>query len=629
MLFNQNPDPFKQDGRHFVLWRPFAAFWNWLVPRSVAHADRQSRVARMVAIGLLLGICLGVVLFVLYNGRAWHRAYKHWQSASLAKEAVKYESMADEYREAGKISEYTDTMKRAYDLGNQAYAKDPDNPDAVRIVARTYTRMGAGEARWLWNKLDKLNATTDDDVAWRIQALTSLKEDKTAADQIEQVLRDRSATQKIVVLADTVMQKLGRTPQLIGILREYTRQKPDDLDTQLMLAMRLAEFGGTEREKGEGVGMLWNLAAEDTPVGLRAIEFLDKHSVTPADAGRIIERLEQHPLAKETHRIAALKRRAAREPARKEEILRAAVESHRGMKREELVPLAHWLVEERDPEKVLSLLKEEEVRDYPPLLHEYFNALTLLGRIDDLERLVKDPRSRFTSAERDFHYVHLAFVRNTLTNKPMDDIDGLLVNAVNSAMREGQMQMLLELGRYADLRKHYRTSMEAYKAASVNPSTERAGYEGMLKASYNLGSMKDYASISRETMRRWPSSQFFTEQYLYACLLSGEAIEISAERANSLLELRPKDSQRKLLAALASHRFGDRDSCARHLQNTSFQDLTPGQRAVFCGLARSAGFADIATKLVSEIPGKTQMLPEEEKFLRVAKPPEEPGPTGQ
>lgn len=619
MLYNQNPDPSRQQASRFVLWRPFVALWNWLVPQSVAHADRQPRVARLVATGLLLSVCLGLVGMVMYYGRSWHHIYKQWQSSSLAEDAIKYEQLADNFRESNKVMEYQDTMVKAFKFASDAFTKDPDNPEAVRVAARIYTRAGANESRWLWSKLEKLKATTDDDVAWRIQALTALKEDKTAAEQIEQVLRERPATQKIVELADKVMQNLGRTQQLIGILRDYTKQKPDDLDTRLVLGMRLVEFGSTERERNEGIDILWKLAMNEAPVGLRAIEFIDKLNLTPEGVRRLIERLDHHPLAVEPHRIAALKRRAAQEPERKQEILRAAVESHRGKKREELVPLARWLYEEQDSEKILSLLKEDEVRDYPPLLHEYFNALSLLGRYDDLERLVKDPRSRFTTAERDFHLVHLAFVKSTLTKKPMDEIDFLIVNAVNSALRENQVKMLLELGHYADVRKRYRTAMEAYKAASATPATERAGYEGMLRASYNLGSMKDYRSISHETVRRWPSNLYFTEQYLYACLLSGEFIETSAERANRLLEAQPKDSQRKLLMALASHRFGDREACARHLQNCLFQDLTPGQRGVYCGLARGVGFSNEAEKLAAGIPEGTLMLPEEEKLFRYAK----------
>ena len=54
MLFTQNPDPSQQQAQRFVLWRPFIALWHWLVPPSVAHADRQTRTARYAAVGLLL-----------------------------------------------------------------------------------------------------------------------------------------------------------------------------------------------------------------------------------------------------------------------------------------------------------------------------------------------------------------------------------------------------------------------------------------------------------------------------------------------------------------------------------------------------------------------------------------------
>ncbi|HEY2572605.1 MAG TPA: hypothetical protein VGH65_01005, partial [Verrucomicrobiaceae bacterium] len=62
MLSNQNPDPAQLHKAPFVLWRPFAALWNWLVPQSVAHADRQPRMARFVAAGLVLLVCIGAVV---------------------------------------------------------------------------------------------------------------------------------------------------------------------------------------------------------------------------------------------------------------------------------------------------------------------------------------------------------------------------------------------------------------------------------------------------------------------------------------------------------------------------------------------------------------------------------------
>src|SRR5207249_2580437 len=103
-----------------------------------------------------------------------------------------------------KTMEFQDMMVKAFRIASDAYSKDPENPATIRVAARIYTRAGANEARWLWNKLDKLEAMTDDDVAWRIRALSALKEDKKASDEIEELLRNRPASQKIIEVADTV-----------------------------------------------------------------------------------------------------------------------------------------------------------------------------------------------------------------------------------------------------------------------------------------------------------------------------------------------------------------------------------------------------------------------------------------
>jgi hypothetical protein len=55
-------------------------------------------------------------------------------------------------------------------------------------IAWYTSAFGANEARWLWTKLEKLHELNDDDVVWRIRALSNLREDKTAGDQIEEVV---------------------------------------------------------------------------------------------------------------------------------------------------------------------------------------------------------------------------------------------------------------------------------------------------------------------------------------------------------------------------------------------------------------------------------------------------------
>ena len=617
MFTTQNPEP--DSKKPFVLWRPFIIWWQWLVPPTQAHKDRQPRKARLIAASLLvLVISVTISLFFLY-GRGAAKIYKTWRSSVAAREAAKLEQRAAEFLDQNRQMEYQDTLAKAFNKASEAYISDSSNPEAVRVAARIYTRAGQSQARYLWDKLDDLKAIESDDVPWRIQALARLNEDKSASDQIEEVLRQTRPSKSIVKVADDVMQRLGRTEHLLAILKGYSEREPDDLDTRLTYATRLFQLGNPD-QKAEGWGILWELAGKNNIPGLRAIEFLDSQQIAaPEDQIHLIDRLEGHPFGGEYHKIAALKRRALVEPARKQEIMQNAINERGSAKREQLVPLAAWIIDEKQPETLLKFIKEEQVRDYQPLLHHYLNALTMMKRFDDLERIVKDTRTRLTTAERDFHLLHLAFVKSVGIDKPDPEIDRQLVESVSSALKENRLDLLIELGHYAEKRTRYRTAMQAYKAATVNQRTEREGYEGMLRASYLAGSSKEFASTARETARRWPDNQEFLERYFYSCLLNGTEMEVVAERCGKLYEARPNDSKRKLLMSLASYRMADREACIRYMEGMSLRDLSPGQGAVFCGLLRSIGYIKQAGDLAGSIPDDQPMLPEENVFLRFAK----------
>jgi tetratricopeptide (TPR) repeat protein len=349
------------------------------------------------------------------------------------------------------------------------------------------------------------------------------------------------------------------------------------------------------------------------------MEFLDTLNLSKDDQRRLIDRLEKHPLAKEPHRIAALRRLAFLEPERAEKIIEGAIEARTKLRGDDLLPLVRWLVEDRKPEKILTFLTEDIAMDSRALFPNYLNALMLAGRYDDLERAVRDPRARLTTAEKDYHLVHLAFVRNTLGEGGGEKIDDLLTSAVTSALNENRTEMLLQLGDYAEKRKKFKIATEAYKTATRTPRTERAAYEGLLRSSYLSGNTKDFIETSRETVRRWPDNQYFLERLLYASLLSGAEIEICGERARKLLDARPNDSQRKLLMAVYSQRIGDSQACRGFLQNSNLDDLTVGQRAVFCGLTRYAGFGGQAAELAKVVPLDQPMLPEELRYLNLAR----------
>src|SRR4051812_4618509 len=302
MFTTQNPDP--NSRKPFVLLRPFIALWRWLFPPTLADRDRQSRTSRVIAAGAIIVFCVAIVVVTAMNARPWYKAYQRWQ--------------ADQKIGKAEEMEKKDRLLDAWNLANEAYTLDPQNPRVLRTLARYYTSRGQKEAFYLLDKIQKLGfAVTDDDRLLRIQALANSNEVKDAQVQIEQLLRNSPPSARMVEIADKVMQHRGRTKQLLEILRNYVALKPDDHDIKLKLAMREVQFG-TPEEIADGMRLLWAVAEDPSKTGIDALNFLDQLKLSSADEQRkLIALLQKHPLAGEEQRIAALRRLVALEPSRK------------------------------------------------------------------------------------------------------------------------------------------------------------------------------------------------------------------------------------------------------------------------------------------------------------------------
>jgi tetratricopeptide (TPR) repeat protein len=224
MLTSQNPDPNAR--RTFVLFRPFVTVWHWLFPPTQAHQDRQSSSSRWIAGIAVVAFFVGIAALAVIYARPIYRGYKTFQAERKISKAVELEKQ-ERFSEAGRM---------AY----EAYVLDPDNPTVLRTLARYYTARGQNkEAFYLLDKLQRLGVPeTDDDRLLRIQALANSNEIKDAQVRIEELLRTSPPSARMVEIADTVLQRRGRTRQLIEILRTYVALKPEDLDIKLRLGTR-------------------------------------------------------------------------------------------------------------------------------------------------------------------------------------------------------------------------------------------------------------------------------------------------------------------------------------------------------------------------------------------------------
>lgn len=598
-------DPLHPHKKPFILLRPLVAFWHWMFPPTVADMDRQSNVARIVGGFVIIAVSLGTMALVIYNGKKWTSLYKTYRSDALVKRSIEY----------GEKNMHVDALN----LANEAFLHNPENPNAIRNIARYATLLKRDEAKFLWAKLEASGQMTLEDKVWEVRAKTNLHEHKNAADQITQLIKENTPTRELIEVADQVFTKAGRRNQLIDVLKTYTNAHPDDLDTLFVLSVRQIQLGDTN-DKTEAFERLWKLAENTEKPGLRALEFLDKLDLkNNSDIDRLASLLEKHPLAEEEHRIAALRRVAALHPERKAQLIETALKNRRDAKREDLVPLARWLTlesqkDESYAEKLVAFLDEDQVLDYIPLLENYLNALTVLKKNQDLERLIKDPRARLTPAQKTFYLMHLAYIKG---DRELD-LDEKMLDALLAAQSERRADMVMKIASYAEIRGRLLVAEQAFRSATTYKQIEREAFDGLLRLSYQNGNSKGFMDASIETAQRWPENQFYLERAAYASLLSGIEMEGAIQQAIRLHQDRPDDSQRKLIMALAFARQMDPKAATQYLERINLSDLSLGQGAVLCGIMKAAGIDQQSKKIANQIPEGTTMLPEEQRFLQIA-----------
>lgn len=576
------------------------AAWQWLVPPTQAHRDRQSTTARWVAIGSLITICMSLIVAMFFYAKPLQDKYQDWQAENLYEEA---KMLAND----GKIPDAFIRLQKAVKIA-------PENINAIRMNAEFLTLARRPEALHYLDQLEHHGKTKDSDKYLRVRALMNLHRPKEASDLLEEILTKDKPSDALMKLAEDVWGKSQKDEMLTKVLKNYAEKHPEDRLHQMRLA-KIQLSIPKETEIAEGVRRAWTIAEGKDDLSLQALELLDSMENLPvSDAKRLITALRAHPKGNGWHLVAALRRQVKLEPLRKNVLIQEAVEKARGLKGEQLVPLVRWLNEPPQNEylKVLSLVTEDEAKSYQPLLTNYLTALTYLKRYADLERLVTDPKVNgiLSLSLATFFRAHLAYV----LNKTAEETRAALNKAKDAADIEHQPQLLEKIALYAEERGHNDIAEDAYRSVALSPRGERIGYQGLIRTTKQNGNTEGLIAAAGEAVRRWPDDSNYLEQFLYANLLAGREIELSLIEVKKLLEAQPKDAQRRLFLALAFWRLGDVGNALGYLVDMDVSKLSQGQRAVLAAIARDCDVEnakEAARQALNEVDPKAKMLPEE------------------
>lgn len=617
MLFNQNIDPTKDPSQKtFLPWRLIVSAWEWLVPPTVAHRDRQTPLARWIAGFIIASICATLLILGVIYARPLKNSYKNMRAQSMVKEA----------RNMMENGQGVNAVMKA----QEAYTNAPESIDAIRLNFEYFTMMKRDTALYFYDKLKDRGDLTPLDEQLHVRCLMNLGRPKEASVALEKLMKVEQPSEALMKLAEEVWGKREQNKPLLNILSVYVKDHPDDTESRLRLA-KVQITSTVPSEVRQGMETLWSIAAQDNPLGLQTLEFINGLSpLTPEDTKKLIQRLKTHPKADERHYAAALTHEVQLAPHRKKEIVMEAVARCQGKKRDQLLPLVRWLVEQGEPAQVLNVVTEDEAKAHQGLLTNYLNALTIYRRIDTVERLINDPQvaNILNPTDLAMYQAHLAFIkmeptfnRKEPTEAEKQTLRTKLIIAKDMAASDGRYPALLQIASYGETRNQFdiaedasRLAIKAAKRASAPPRIEREAYAGLIRASEANHNTEALLTAAQEAIQRWPDDNTFIERHLYVSLLVGKNIELAQRQAKTLLQARPKDNPRRLALALAHWRLQEIEQAVSYLQYMDLNLLSEGQRAVFAAIANSGGFHDEAVGVLKAINPKASMLPEEKQF---------------
>jgi hypothetical protein len=599
-----NPKPPSDPAKPpFILWRPFLVVWRWLAPHTQGSRDRQSKTSRIVGASIVIVATLSLCTAVILYARPIYNAWQDWRATRLVSHA---RSLVDEGE-----------LLAAIMAAQEAYTLSPENPDAIRLNAEFFTRMKKTEALYFWDKLRTLDTLTPEDEQQRIRALLNADRDKEARQTLDDWMSRYAPQDDTIRLAQEVYGDGSFLGSLLFKLKSYTASHPDDRDSLLRLA-RLQIESEIPAETGEALALLWHLADGDDSVGIQALETLSNFpNIPPEDFPRLIDLLLNHPRSTNKQKVKAYHFRLQFRPEQRLAIIAQATHEFRGRKREDLLPLVRWLVEINEYQQVLSLVDEEDILTYQPLLENYLTSLTALNRFEDLRRLVNDPRvnSLLTRSTAAFYQLHLAFV----TRQPLTELRARMETATLHAQNEGRVEMLLSIGKYGELRGMPDLAEPAYAFAMRSRRAFIPALEGLLRSTHLSGNTTGHLAALQDAARQWPDNQDYQENLVYVRLLIGQQIETSSLQVSALVKQRPNDPVTQLLAAMSGWRLRDLDLALKHLAPIDPSQLSPGQRSVFAAITRDAGKPEQARQALVAVPADAIMFPQERDLFAAVK----------
>ena len=512
---------------------------------SPEDAQLARRKRRIIVIGSLVLVL--AILFGVFGRRPAGHAIRAWQAQRHAQKA--FASIDKE--------QWGDARSEAM----AAYQLSPDQPEALRAVARYLTRLHSIEALDFWKELSRKTSLTRMDM--RDEAMIAIiAGDMALADTAMDELIDSHAEPADWLLAAQLAIQKNLPDEAKSYLEKIVadaRATESEQFRATLLQLSLAASSPSER--ANALTRLGKLAEGKTATSLDALVVVaqntlsasvDSSDSTRNEAGRLASALENHPLAKAKHELLAFDLRMHADPTQREQLIARAIADWKDSDPVDRLDLARWLNSKGEYQLAIDSIPLEKAVQSGDLFLQHLDALGGLGRWKEIEQEIRSgkfPLEPFLEA------MYLARCNSQLGEQTASANNWQ--RALEAA--QGDARKLITLAQYAEQNKEAEIAEVAYNNAAAITPRLRLAWDGRLRLAQASRDTKKIHAVLANMLALWPDDLAIQNDEAYTRLLlcppaapetksQAAAIEKLAEK---LIQREPHSLPHRTLLALA------------------------------------------------------------------------------
>ena len=577
---------------------------------SPEDAQLARRKRRIIVIGSLVLVL--AILFGVFGRRPAGHAIRAWQARRHAQKAFAFINK----------EQWDDARSEAM----AAYQLSPDQPEALRAVARYLTRLHSLEALDFWKQLSRKTSLTRLDV--RDEAMIAIiAGDIALADTAVDELIDSHAEPADWLLAAQLAIQKNLPDEAKSYLEKIVADSRATESEQFRATLlQLSLAANSPSERANALTRLGKLAEGKTATSLDALVVVAQNTLSaPADssdstrneAGRLASALENHPLAKAKHKLLAFDLRMHADPTQREQLIARAIADWKDSDPADRLDLARWLNSKGEYQRAIDSIPLEKAMQSSDLFLQHLDALGGLGRWKEVEQQLRSgkfPLEPFLEA------MYLARCNSQLGEQTASANNWQ--RALEAA--QGDARKLITLAQYAEQNKEAEIAEVAYNNAAAITPRLRLAWDGRLRLAQASRDTKKIHAVLANMLALWPDDLAIQNDEAYSRLLlcppaapetrrQAAAIEKLAEK---LIQREPHSLPHRTLLALALLRQERAEDALRvYSQLQVKQDEVSGSAlAVHAAILAATANLENAKTEAAQLK-REQLLPEEQALV--------------